>query len=161
MRRRVREAVILFLSSVMFALALNVFLIPSEIVAGGFSGLAIILNILFNMPVGFTVILLNIPFLAANARLHGKGYIKRAFIGVMLTGIMSEFLSDLGQISDNRVVNAVLGGALMGASLGCIFALGYTTGGTDLAATLIRVKYSSLGLGTALFICDFAIIMLA
>lgn len=161
LRSKARAAAILLISSVMFAIALNVFLLPSEIVSGGFSGIAIILNILFNFPIGFTVILLNIPFLTANAIIYGKEYIKRAFVGVMLTGTMSELLSHLGAMTQNRIVNAAFGGALIGAAMGLIFSLGYTTGGTDLAATLIRIKYKNLKLGTAIFLCDFAIIAAA
>ncbi len=161
MRARAREVVTLFLAAVLFALSLNVFLSPSQIVAGGFSGIAIILNILFDFPVGISVILLNIPFLIANARVQKKGYIRRAFIGVLLTGLTSQALSGVGSITQDRVVNALIGGVLMGISLGLIFSLGYTTGGTDLAATLIRVRFDRLKLGTALFICDSVVIITA
>ena len=161
LRSKARVAAMLVISSVMFAIALNVFLLPSEIVSGGFSAIAIILNILFDFPVGLAVILLNIPFLTANALIYGKGYVKRAFVGVMLTGTTSELLSHLGAMTQNRIVNASFGGALIGAAMGFIFSLGYTTGGTDLAATLIRLKYKNLKLGTAIFLCDFAIIAAA
>ena len=161
LRSKARVAAMLVISSVMFAIALNVFLLPSEIVSGGFSGIAIILNILFDFPVGLAVILLNIPFLTANALIYGKGYVKRALVGVMLTGTTSELLSHLGAMTQNRIVNASFGGALIGAAMGFIFSLGYTTGGTDLAATLIRLKYKNLKLGTAIFLCDFAIIAAA
>ncbi len=161
MNTKIRRGIILTVASIMFAIGLNVFLVPSEIAAGGFTGIAIILNILFRMPVGTTVIILNLPFLAANALVHGKGYIKRAFIGVMITGASSELLSHLSAVATNRVLNALVGGAVIGAGMGLIFSLGYTTGGTDLVATLIRVKFKNLRLGTALFICDLVVIILA
>ena len=78
MKDKGRSLAALILSSVLFGIAMNMFLIPSEIVAGGFSGLAIIFSILFEFPVGITVIFLNIPFLAANAKISGLPFIKKA-----------------------------------------------------------------------------------
>ncbi|MBE6606296.1 MAG: YitT family protein [Ruminococcaceae bacterium] len=161
MSTKIRNALILTIASILFAIGLNVFLVPSQIVAGGFTGLAIILNILFKLPVGTTVIILNIPFLIANAFVYGKNYIKRAFIGVMITGISSEILSHLEAVVQNRIFNATAGGAVMGVAMGLIFSLGYTTGGTDLIATLVRIKFKNLRLGSALFLCDLVIIILA
>ncbi len=161
MRTMIRNGAVLTIASVLFAIGLNVFLVPSQIVAGGFTGLAIILNILYKLPVGTTVIILNIPFLIANAFAYGKNYIKRAFIGVMITGISSEILSHLDAVVQNRIFNAIVGGAVMGVAMGLIFLLGYTTGGTDLIATLVRFKFKNLRLGSALFLCDLAIIILA
>lgn len=161
MKTWVKNLLTLVIASIMFAIGLNVFLVKSEIVAGGFTGIAIILNILFNMPVGTTVIILNIPFIILNAYFYGKKYVKNAFIGVMITGVTSQLLSHLGEIVSNRIVNATFGGAIMGFAMGLIFSLGYTTGGTDLIATLVRLKFKNLRLGSALFICDLAIIILA
>jgi uncharacterized membrane-anchored protein YitT (DUF2179 family) len=151
----------LILAAVLFAIALNGFLLPSRIVAGGFSGLAVIFDILFGFPIGISVILLNIPFLIANTKIYGKSYIKKALVGVIITAVSCEIFVVNNSFFESRVINSLVGGALMGVSLGLIFSLGYTTGGTDLAASLIRAKFCSLSIGTAIMICDFAVIILA
>lgn len=161
MRARSRQRVTFILAAVLFAIALNGFLLPSQIVAGGFSGLAVILNILFDLPVGISVMLLNIPFLIANVKIHGKGYIRKALTGVIITSLSCEIFVISKSFFESRVINALVGGMLMGISLGLIFSLGYTTGGTDLAASLIRARFCSLSIGTAIMICDFAVIILA
>lgn len=156
-----KKRLIFILAAILFAIALNGFLLPSKIVAGGFSGLAVILDILFDFPVGISVIVLNIPFLIANLRIHGRGYIKRALTGVLMTAISCEIFSVGKSFFESRIVNALVGGTLMGISLGLIFSLGYTTGGTDLAASLIKAKFSDVSFGTAIMLCDFAVIILA
>ena len=156
-----KKRITFILAAVLFAIALNGFLLPSRIVAGGFSGLAVILDILFDLPVGVSVIVLNIPFLLANIRIHGRGYIKRALTGVLMTAITCEIFVISKGFFESRIINALVGGALMGISLGLIFSLGYTTGGTDLAASLIKARFRSLSFGTAIMLCDFAVIILA
>ena len=60
---KIRLYIAVLLSAILFGIGMNMFLIPSKIVSGGFSGIAIVFNIIANVPVGMTVILLNLPFL--------------------------------------------------------------------------------------------------
>lgn len=150
----------LIFASVLFGIGMNAFIIPCEVVAGGFSGVALIFNLIFGSPVGLTVILLNLPFLAANAAVYGFGYIKRAFIGVFLTGGFTELFDRAKPMMPGRLSGALLGGAFVGVAMGMIFSLGYSTGGTDLAASLIcRTRFGGrLSLGMLIFVCDALII---
>lgn len=161
MRTKVRLYITVLLSSLLFGLSMNMFLVPSRIVSGGFSGLAIVLNIVINVPVGITVIFLNLPFLYLNSRVFGLSYIKRAIAGVLLCGLFTEVFSGVGQIFDSRIINAIMGGAVIGCSMGVLFSIGYTTGGTDLVASLIREKIKILSLGNAIFLGDLTVVLLA
>ena len=158
---KIRLFLTVLLSSMLFGISMNMFLVPSRIVSGGFSGLAIVLNIVFNSPVGLTVILLNLPFLYLNSRVFGLSYIKRAMIGVLLCGLFTEIFSGVRPIFDSRIINAVLGGVVIGCSMGVLFSVGYTTGGTDLVANLIREKVKLLSLGNAIFLGDLTVILIA
>lgn len=161
MKSSARRYISLICASFVFAIALDAFLLPARIASGGFSGIAVILNVLFKFPIGITVILLNIPFLILNKRHSSRGYIARAAVGVILTGTLSEFLSGIGSPLESRMFNAVIGGALTGVSMGTILALGYTTGGTDLAAALLTLRIKRLKLSSALFLCDAVVICAA
>ncbi len=158
---KARLYITVLLSSVLFGISMNMFLVPSQIVSGGFSGLAIVLNIVINVPVGITVIVLNLPFLYLNSRVFGLSYIKRAIVGVLLCGLFTEVFTGIEPIFDNRIINAVLGGVVIGCSMGVLFSIGYTTGGTDLVASLIREKVKLLSLGNAIFLGDLAVILIA
>lgn len=158
---KARLYITVLLSSVLFGISMNMFLVPSQIVSGGFSGLAIVLNIVINVPVGITVIVLNLPFLYLNSRVFGLSYIKRAIVGVLLCGLFTEVFAGIEPIFDNRIINAVLGGVVIGCSMGVLFSIGYTTGGTDLVASLIREKVKLLSLGNAIFLGDLAVILIA
>ena len=149
------------LSSVLFGISINMFLVPSQIVSGGFSGLAIILNMVINVPVGITVIVLNLPFLYLNSRVFGLKYIKKAIVGVLLCGLFTEIFSGVEPIFNNRTINAVLGGVVIGCAMGVLFSIGYSTGGTDLVANLISEKIKLISFANAIFIGDLLVIILA
>ena len=161
MRTKIRLYLTVFLSSILFGIGMNMFLVPSRIVSGGFSGLALVLNIIINVPVGITVILLNLPFLYMNSRVFGLSYIKRALAGVLLCGLFTQLFSGIGTVSDNRVLNAIVGGVVVGCAMGVMFSVGYTTGGTDLVASLITEKIKLLSFGNAIFLGDLVIILFA
>ncbi len=161
MRVKLRLYLTVLLSSLLFGLGMNMFLIPSRIVSGGFSGLALVLNIMINVPVGITVILLNLPFLYMNSRVFGLSYIKRAMAGVLLCGFFTQIFTGVEAVSDNRVMNALIGGAVVGCAMGVMFSVGYTTGGTDLVASLITEKVKLLSFGNAIFLGDLAIVLFA
>src|SRR5690606_34129322 len=53
------------------ALGLNWFLVPNRLAAGGGSGLAVVIYHLFNVPVGATMLAINIPLFALAAKVLG------------------------------------------------------------------------------------------
>ena len=64
-------------------------------------------------------------------------------------------------MTDDRLLNSIIGGAIVGCAMGVMFSVGYTTGGTDLVASLLREKIKILSFGTAIFIGDLTVILFA
>ena len=55
-------------ASLLFAAAMNMFILPAEITVGGITGVATIITHFINLPVGFTIIILTIPLIMLNTR---------------------------------------------------------------------------------------------
>lgn len=146
--------------SLLFGASLDMFLIPGRIVLGGFTGIATLLNIVFNMSTGAVILILNIPFAVVNVKYYGFRFLFKAFIGVLATSVSCELLLFLPRASD-RLLCAVFGGIFMGVGCALLFKRRYTTGGTDLLAWLLRVKFDNLSIGTLIFLSDAIIILVA
>lgn len=153
-----KDATMVLLGSVMFAAALNVFLLPKGITVGGVSGIATALNILFSLPVGVIMIALNLPLLIANAIVYGIKFIYRTFVGIVLTSVMTDLLWFLPHSESEPLICAIFGGACMGVGLGIMFSCGVTTGGTDLAACLLKKKFPGMPTSALMLITDVVII---
>lgn len=145
--------------SVLFSMAMNMFLLPTGIVLGGMTGIATVLNIFFGSPVGITIILLNIPLIIANTRIFGRGFLKRTLVGLVATSLSVDLLAFFPLPELDPLICAILGGVCMGAGCGTLISRGYTTGGTDLIACLIKLKWRSASTGTVIMIADLAIIL--
>ena len=147
--------------SFLFGMGMNMFMVPGEIVLGGFTGIATVLNILFSFPIGFTVIVLNIPPLLINGKLFGFDFFKRTIVGIITTSVAVDTLTMFPVTIEDPLLCSLFGGAIVGLGAGILLSKGYTTGGTDLIAWPIKNKIKRLSTGTAIMIIDFAIVLLA
>ncbi|PMP82485.1 MAG: hypothetical protein C0175_03560, partial [Caldisericum exile] len=155
-----KEATGIFVGSLIYAIAIDVFIQPNHIAPGGFIGIAIILNhYLPFLKVGITVVLMNIPLLILGLRRIGSKF----FFGTILGTILSSFLIDilapyLPSFTTEPMLAALYGGFIMGAGIGIVFRFYASTGGTDLLAQLIY-DFTGLPFGQALMVVDVVIIV--
>ncbi len=146
-------------ASLLFAVALNMFFVPSEIVIGGATGISTILNILFNTPIGVMIILINVPLVLVNWYLFGFKFVLKTIIGISASSIITDILTFLPALTEDRLLAAIFGGICMGAGLGLFFSKGYTTGGTDLISCLLKRKFPNFSNSTFIFIVDMTVVI--
>ena len=89
----------MLLGCLAYGASTSLFLQPSSIVAGGVSGFAVMLNLLFEkLPVGMMIIALNIPILIAGLKMQGLKFIFRALITIVTLGIVTDLIGTLGTL---------------------------------------------------------------
>ncbi len=159
-KKRALELFWLAIGAIIIAIALNIFLIPNKIAAGGVSGLGIILLHLFNIPVGLTIFLANIPLFILSWKIIGSRFVINSFIGALLISFTVEFFAFLRPATTDLLLASIYGGILIGLGVGVVFRVQGSTGGTDLAARLLN-HYFGYTLGQSLLVIDFFIIALA
>lgn len=149
------------LGSILVALALAWFLVPHRIAAGGVSGLATVAYYLFQLPVGLTMIALNIPLFTLSIYRLGMRFGVRSFWGTIVVSLGTDFLMPrVSAPTQEPLLAAIYGGLLSGVGLGIVFRSGGTTGGTDLAAQLLR-RHWRASVGQLLLVVDGMVITLA
>ena len=153
------ECFILLLGGILFGASVNLFFLPGEIVLGGVTGVATTVNILTGLPVGFMIILINLPLLLCGWIFLGHGFVLRALTGVAVTGITSDILTFLPTSVSDPLLCAILGGVTMGVGCGLMFSRDYTTGGTDIIVWLIRRKTRLLSTGVLITVIDSAVVL--
>lgn len=149
------------LGVVMVALGLDMFLIPNKIAAGGVSGIATILHYLVGAPVGAAILALNIPLFAMGIYRLGLRFGFRSLYGTIILSLAVDLLAPALPVPTNDILLASLfGGALTGLGMGLVFRYRGTTGGTDLAAAVLRT-YTGVNIGQLLFLVDGAVVLAA
>ena len=149
------------LASACYALGFVWCYAPNGIAFGGITGVAQIINYLIPvLPIGVTVILLNIPLFLLGWRLIGGHLLVSSLYAMFISSVFIDVLTPLHDWQPmDPMLACIFGGVLMGLSLGLVFQQGATTGGTDLIARLLKLKLSWLPMGRLLMGIDLAVIL--
>jgi len=149
------------LGALLTALGLDIFLIPAKIAAGGVSGMATILHYLIHVPVGLTMLALNIPLFIMGVYRLGLKFGFRSLYGTIILSFLVDTLAPFMPVpTQDLLLSSVFGGVLVGLGLGIVFKFRGTTGGTDLAALVLRT-YTGANVGQLLFVVDGLVVIAA
>lgn len=151
------------LGCALYALCFNWFFQPNNISMGGFTGVAQIINRLFPvMPVGVTSIFLNIPLFTIGVRKQGLKLLVTSLSAMGISSLMIDGLDMLHtfQPMEEPLLACIYGGVLVGVSMGMLMTVGATTGGSDLAARLLKYRLRHLSIGKLCLGIDVAVICL-
>ena len=141
------------------ALGLTMFLVPNKVAAGGVSGLATVLHYLFEFPVGWTMLVLNIPLFLAGVAFLGKSIGIKTLVGSLLFSVFTEITANYPVVTRDLMLSTVYGGIIMGLGLGIVFRVRGSTGGTDLASMILNHFIPSVSVGQGILIIDFFVII--
>ena len=163
LRYYVKSYAIITLGSLIYALAYNIFYAPNLVAMGGLTGLGQVLNAIFPvLPVGITVFVMNVPLFIMGWKLIGGHLLVSSLYAMTFSSFAIDVLDMIYQFPPmDTMLAAIFGGALLGLGIGLVFSKGATTGGTDLIARLLKLKFAWLPMGTLVLIPDFIVIALA
>ncbi len=138
--KRVKCYVILTAAAVIYAVAISLFLDPNNIAPGGVTGISILVNRFTRIPTGTVNMLINIPIVLLGLWKFGWRFICSTMYALALITFFINTLAAYGAVTDDLLIAAVLGGALIGGALALVFKAGATTGGIDIIVKVVRTK---------------------
>lgn len=142
------------------ALGTMFFMVPNDIAPAGFTGIAAVINSVFGLPVGITVLLLNVPFFAFAYKEYGKKFFIRTLYALILYSVFTDVVPET-VISSNELLSCAVGGVLYGVGIGFVLKGEGTTGGTELVAKLLLKNFRKVSIGNLIFIIDIIILTAA
>ncbi|MBR4549627.1 MAG: YitT family protein [Oscillospiraceae bacterium] len=147
------------LGSVVYAIGFQYFMFPNDIVSGGVTGIAMILNHFTRWPVGMTVLVLNIPLFVIAWRHFGADYLVGSLVGTAVSSVCVDIFASTGIVATtDPMLGSIIGGVIKGAGMGMIYYVGASTGGIDIVAKMLRQKYQQINFGTIVLILDVVIV---
>jgi uncharacterized membrane-anchored protein YitT (DUF2179 family) len=157
-----REGALVLVGSFIYAIGMACFVGPAHIAPGGATGVALMLNYLFGLPIGAMTFVINVPLLI----LGWKGLSHQFAVKTTLTIFLSSAILDyivtpyVPSYAGNRLFGSLYGGIIAGVGMAFIFMAGCTTGGADILGYLVQKKHPDFSIGRALLILN-GIILLA
>jgi len=165
-RHKIWSIITFILGVFIIAIAYNTLIIPNDIVVGGTTGIAIILNKLFGISINLIVLLLGIILLFISLIFLGYETTRKNFAGTIIYPIMLAVTVPIGKIIvpylkiDDFIVIVILAGTLLGLGCGLVYKAGYSTGGFDVIMQLVNKNFK-VPEGTASKISNMFVVLLA
>ncbi len=144
--RDIRDLGIILIGATIQAFALNLFMVPANLVSGGVSGIAQVIHHFTNWPIGVMVLIGNIPLFVLGWRyLGGFKFAFRTIFSVAVFSIavdLTQYIVPPVGISNDTLLNALYGGVLSGIGFAIVYRGKGTSGGTDILARIFSHKWS-------------------
>lgn len=161
MLEKLKKYSTIILGTFIIAMSMDLFLVHADIAPGGLSGVAILLHHLADIPVGISILVLNIPIFLWGLRNFNLSFMLSSLFGMLALSAFTDAFAFLKPVTTDILLSAIYGGALMGLGLGLVFQAGSTTGGTDIAAQILKKHFPSISVGRFVLIIDAFIVLLA
>lgn len=148
------------LGSFLVAVALYNFALYAAFPMTGFSGIAMILYRLFELPIGLTTIIINIPVAIACYRLIGREFMFKSLRCMVISSLMVDYVAPLLPVYEGgRMLSALVTGTLGGIGYAIIYMRKSSTGGSDFIIMAVKALKPHIKLGTIAFLSDIGIIV--
>ena len=126
----------------------------------GFNGIALILFQLYHLPIGVTVIALNIPAVFLCYKQMGKRFLIKSLKSIVITSVIIDVVAPYFPVyTGDKLLAAVCCSAISGIGYALIYMRESSTGGTDFLMMAIRSKLPHLSVGNIVLFLDALVVV--
>ena len=154
------DVLFMLAGSMVYAVSVNAFTAPNNIAPGGVTGIANMINYVFNTPIGLVVFLINIPIIIWAVLEIGYKLVVKTMIAIVLSSVMIDLFSYfIPAYHGDPILVSIFAGLCEGVGLSLTFIRGATTGGTDMIARLLGRRLPHLSMGKLMLAIDGVIVV--
>lgn len=160
-KRIIINILLMSIGSVLYAIGIALFLDPNQLAPGGVVGIAIITNYILSIPTGTVILMINIPLMLIAWWQFGiKMIIGTAYV-TFFSSFLIDYFSKIGALTNDLLLAACFGNALVAVGMVLIFKAGATSGGTDIIVKIIKKKYRHASTGSIFLATDIVVVTTA
>lgn len=151
---------LLTLSSLLIVLGTWLFKYPNNFTFGGITGLSIVLSKALGVSASSLNLIMNIILIVIGIIVLGRDFAgKTIYVCVLSTvgiSIMDKLFPILEPLTNEPMLEFIFAVGVPGVASAILFNMDASSGGTDIAAMIVQ-KYSTLEIGSAIFVVDLII----
>ena len=157
------ESVGLILGCLVMSIGINMFFKPYTIAPGGLSGLSLVISKLTGLSISTVMLGLGIPLIIFSIRILGKKDALKTLVGMIVLSICLDVTSSLSNfvVTNDVLLCSISGALLVGLSLGIIFSVDASTGGTDLIALMLHRVFPNVAISKFMLMLDGMVVISA
>ncbi|MGN0712180.1 MAG: YitT family protein [Anaerovoracaceae bacterium] len=148
--------------NVIYALTVQLFLLPGNLITGGSTGIALAVHHLWGLPVSATVMVFNVAMLIVGFLLLGKAFALTTILSTFTYPIALELLGQIlpaGGLTDDVLLCTIFSGLGIGIAVGVVIRAGASTGGMDIPPLVLQ-KFFRIPVSASLYVFDTCILLL-
>ena len=148
--------------NVIYALTVQLFLLPGNLITGGSTGIALAVHHILGLPVSATVMVFNVAMLIVGFLLLGKAFALTTILSTFTYPIALELLGRIlptGGLTDDVLLCTIFSGLGIGIAVGVVIRAGASTGGMDIPPLVLQ-KFFRIPVSASLYVFDTCILLM-
>lgn len=158
----IKNLLFVLFGNTVYALGITMFILPSGMITGGTTGLALTFNHYFQVPVPMFIFCFNFLMFILGAFILGRHFALTTLVSTFyypfILGVFQK-IPALGQVTDDRMLSTICGGIMIGFAIGLVIHAGASTGGMDIPPLVLNKKLG-LSVSAMLYVFDCTILIL-
>ena len=159
-KKTVIEVLGTILGAFIIAVAVSLFLLPNKLSSGGVAGVATITYYLLSLPMGISMLIINIPLFLMSILKIGKTFFMKSILGTVCLSVFIDILDKVTPLTSDKFLACIYGGILMGVGTAILLKVNSSTGGTDLFSYIAKIYKPTIKVGEIIFLIDIGIVAL-
>jgi len=159
-RRELLNTLLIALGIVSAAMGLKGFLLSSNFIDGGVTGVSMLLAKVTAAPLSVWLPLVNVPFIAIGYRQMGRAFAVRSALAIAGLAVVLATVH-FPDVTPDKLLTAVFGGLFIGAGIGLAVRGGAVLDGTEIAALVISKRSAILKVGDLILVFNIALFLAA
>lgn len=150
------------IGNTIYSCGIAAFVLPNDLITGGTTGIALILEHYFGLPIGLSVAIFNIVMFILAILILGKSFALTALISTFyFPWILSQFqkVQFIQNMTDDFLLGSIFAGLMLGLGVGLVIRAGASTGGMDIPPLILNKKFG-LPVSIGLYVFDFTILII-
>ncbi|HCD18459.1 YitT family protein [Macrococcoides caseolyticum] len=156
LKEKLKRFIFITIGAILMAIALELFLVPNNLLDGGIVGVSIMMSHFLKLPIGLFIFILNIPFFYLGYKQIGKTFALSTLYGIGILSIGTALLHPVPAFADEKFLVTIFGGAILGLGVGIVIRYGGSLDGTEILAILINNK-TPFSVGEIVMVINFFI----
>jgi uncharacterized membrane-anchored protein YitT (DUF2179 family) len=161
--KSIQKIIMILLGNLLYSFAIAFFILPSGLITGGTTGIALFVNYLTGLDISLFVLIFNLVMFIAGLIILGKTFALSTVLSSIAYPFMLSFAQWLnrltGDLTHDLILCTIFGGLLIGIGIGIVIRAGASTGGMDIPPLVLNKKFG-INVSVSLYAFDFTILIL-
>ena len=146
----------------LYAVGIDTFARTADFAPGGISGLALIADHLWGLPVGLMSLVFNVPVVLLSFRLLGRRFLLRSLRSMLACTVFMDWVlpAAVTPYGGSPLLAALYSGACLGAGMALFYMRGSSSGGADFLIVSVKTLRPHLSIGAVGPLLDLVVILL-